>query len=231
MLLALGACAASGNKDTSDTPDPRFAGWYVFTCSAKADDKPSIVDLNRMPIVDPSKVYSGMVAYVSAGISYYGKGKCGIGGWLNGVLLADEEPPMGRLDNKPSVEQMFASVPGGAAPAQQPVGAAAPMPGKLLMTPLANGVTYEQYMQTPGWTDQMLIDQGLATRPIVAQQPAPQQPAPQQPAPQQPAPQQPVALVMTALANGVTYQQYMQTTGWTDQMLIDQGLAIQPSFA
>jgi hypothetical protein len=31
------------------------------------------------------------------------------------------------------------------------------------MTAAANGVTYEQYMATPGWTDQMLIDQGLAT--------------------------------------------------------------------
>jgi hypothetical protein len=45
------------------------------------------------------------------------------------------------------------------------------------------------------------------------------------------APAAPVALQMTAAANGVTYEAYMATPGWTDQMLLDQGLAIRPSFA
>ena len=155
-----------------DYYDARFAGWYVFSCSARADDRPSVVDMARMPVVDPGAVYSGMVAYVSAGISYYNKGKCGIGGWLNGVLITDEEPPMGRLDGKPSVDQMFAAVPGGATPPPVPTPAPAPAPAPapvmLQMTAAANGVTYEQYMATPGWTDQMLIDQGLAIRPSFA---------------------------------------------------------------
>jgi hypothetical protein len=38
-------------------------------------------------------------------------------------------------------------------------------------------------------------------------------------------------LVMTAAANVVTYEQYMATPGWTDEMLIEQGLAVRPSFA
>ena len=177
---------------SKDYHDPRFVGWYLFTCSAKADDRPSVVDMSRMPIVDPGAVFGGMVGYVSAGISGYTKGKGGIGGWLNGVLVTDEEPPMGRMDNKPSVDQMFASVPGGSAPQQMappqqaaavppapnaapqtpvppaPPAAPAPAPVALVMTAAANGVTYEQYMATPGWTDEMLIAQGLAIRPSFA---------------------------------------------------------------
>lgn len=176
-----------------DYYDPRFTGWYVFSCSAKADDRPSVVDLAYTPVIDPGAVYSGMVAYVNANISAYTKGKGGIGGWLNGVMLTVEEPPMGRLDNKPSVEQMFAGVQGGAAPVQPAPGMApgaavnnavapapmspptpvtpapvAPAPVALQMTAAANGVTLEQYLATPGWTEQMLIDQGLAIRPSFA---------------------------------------------------------------
>ena len=161
-----------------DYYDPRFSGWYVFSCSAKENDRPAVVDMNRMPIVDPAKVYSGMIAYVSAGISGYTKGRGGIGGWLNGVLVTDEEPTMGRLDGKPSVDQMFASVPGG---------------------------------------------DGSASAPTPA---APQPPVPPTP----PAPAAPATLTMTAAANGMTYQQYVDA-GWSDDQMIQAGVAIKPSFA
>lgn len=165
-----------------DYYDPRFSGWYVFSSTAKADDRPSIVDMNYTPIIDPGAVFSGMVGYVNAAISGYTKGKGGVGGWLNGVMLTAEEPPMGRLDNKPSVEQMFAGVQGGApqqaAPPAALMGQPAPMappatpvaaaPAPLQMTAKANGVTLEAYLATPGWTEQMLIDQGLAIRPSFA---------------------------------------------------------------
>lgn len=241
-----GADECFGPYDTKyagkDYYDPRFTGWYVFSCSAKADDRPAVVDVNRQPVIDPSKVFSGQMVYVSAGISGYTKGKGGIGGWLNGVMLTDEEPTMGRLDGKPSVDQMFASAPGGSAPQaaapNAPVPPApnapqAPAEAALVMTDKANGVTLEQYLATPGWTEQMLLDQGLATRPVATAPAAPSAPTP--PAPPVPpapsAPAAPVALQMTAAANGVTYEQYMATPGWTDQMLLDQGLAIKPSFA
>lgn len=236
-----GADECFGPYDTKyagkDYYDPRFTGWYVFSCSAKADDRPAVVDVNRQPVIDPSKVFSGMVAYVSAGISGYTKGKGGIGGWLNGVMVTDEEPTMGRLDGKPSVDQMFASAPGGSAP-QAPSAPVPPAPNApqapaeaaeaaLVMTDKANGVTLEQYLATPGWTEQMLIDQGLATRPVATAPAAPSAPTP--PAP--PVPSAPATLQMTAAANGVTYEQYMATPGWTEEMLIEQGLAIKPSFA
>ena len=175
-----------------DYYDPRFTGWHIFTCSAKQEDKPSVVDGNYNQIIDPGQVYSGMVAYVNAGISGYIKGTGGVGGWLNGVMLTAEEPPMGRLDNKPSVEQMFAAVPGGAPQVAAPAPAA----------PMAPNAPQ-------------------------AAAPAPMSP----PAPAPAAPQAPVQLQMTAAANGVTLEQYLATPGWTEQMLIDQGLAIRPSFA
>jgi hypothetical protein len=136
--------------------------------------------MNRQPIIDPAQVHSGVVAYVAAGISGYTKGKGGIGGWLNGVMVTDEDEPMGRLDGKPTVDQMFASIPGGAAPAVPtpavaaptppipPAPVAPPVPAVLQMTAKAAGVTYEQYIATPGWTDELLISEGLAIKPSFA---------------------------------------------------------------
>jgi len=188
-----GADECFGPYDTKyagkDYYDQRFSGYFVFSCSAKQDDRPSVVDPTYQQIVDPSQVFSGMVAYVNAGISGYTKGKGGIGGWLNGVMTTTEEAPMGRLDNKPTVEQMFASVtgapaahtaangavvthPGVANVAPAPAAPPPPAPNQtpatpapLQMTAKANGVTLEAYLATPGWTEQILIDQGLAIRP------------------------------------------------------------------
>ena len=90
-------------------------------------------------------------------------------------MLTDEEPPMGRFDGKPSVDQMFAGVgsPAPTASAPAPTPAAPPVPPPptpnsaptLVMTEKANGVTLEQYLATPGWTEELLIEQGLAIRP------------------------------------------------------------------
>ena len=163
--------------------DSRFSGWYELYCTAKENEQPLVVDMNRQPIVDQRDVFSGAVVYVVAGVSGYAQGTGGIGGWLNGVLVTDEEPPMGRLDGKPStVDQIFAGIPVGSsapvAPTAAPVAPVAPpapapavpqvAPTTLIMTEKANGVTYEQYMATPGWTDQMLLDQGLPIRPSFA---------------------------------------------------------------
>ncbi len=142
-----------------DYYDPRFSGWYVFSCTAKQDDRPAVVNMNREPVIDPAAVYSGMVAHVSVGISGYTKGKGGIGGWLNGVMITDEEPPMGRLDGKPSVDQMFAGVAGGQTPPATPP--------QLIMTAASNGMTYDQY-KAAGWTDEQMIANGIAQKPSFA---------------------------------------------------------------
>ena len=161
--------------------DPRFNGYYVLSSSAKETDRPEVVDANFNKIVDPAKVIPGMVGHVHLGISYYSKGKTGIGGWLNGVMLTDEEPPMGRLDNKPSIEAMFGNVnnAAGAAQVQETAttttasapppppnaqDAPPPPPPEKIMTAAANGATYESYIEA-GWTDQQMIDNGLLTPP------------------------------------------------------------------
>jgi len=94
------------------------------------------------------------------------------------VMLTGNEGALGRLDNRPTAEQMFGDV--GAPPA-------APAP------------------QAP-----------------------PAAPAPQAP-PAAPAPQAPDQLIMTAAANGMTYQQY-KDAGWSDEQMISGGVAQKPSF-
>lgn len=173
-----------------DYYDPRFTGWYVFSCTAKADDKPAVVDMQHQPIVDSSVVCSGAVVWLNAGISGYTKGTGGVGGWLNGIMATGELSEYGRLDGKPSVDQMFAGV--GDAPAaapqapvtpapQAPVAAtppptapAAPTPPvppaappaapQYQMTAAANGATREQ-MHAAGWTDETLIAHGMMLPP------------------------------------------------------------------
>lgn len=161
-----------------DYYDPRFSGWYVLSMSAKADDKPAVVDTNLHPIIDANKACAGAVVHVSCGISGYTKGKGGIGGWLNGVMIADEEMPFGRLDGKPSVDQMFASVGGNPAtgghmpstptPPPAPSTPTAPPPPpaapQFIMTDLAQGMSREQWNQA-GWSDELLIEHGYMVRP------------------------------------------------------------------
>lgn len=166
--------------------DQRFTGWWVLSLTAKAEDRPAVVNEARQPIIDPAAVFSGCVAWVSFGMSAYTKGTGGVGGWLNGVMLTSEEPPMGRLDGKPSVDQMFAgagapayqapAAPAYAAPvapapvAPAPVAPApvapAPAPAPARQMTAAAATTYEEYKKA-GWSDELLIQHGLMLPPTV----------------------------------------------------------------
>lgn len=91
-------------------------------------------------------------------------------------MVTEEEPPMGRLDGKPSIEQMFAGIsatqqpappamPKPAAPVPQaPTPPAPPSAPAYTMTAKAAGATYEQF-KANGWTDAMLVEQGYMTLP------------------------------------------------------------------
>lgn len=149
--------------------DPRFRGWYTLSLSAKADAKPDVVGMDRKPILDANKVCSGSMVWVNFGISGYTKGRGGIGGWLNGVMATNEEMPFGRLDGKPSVDQMFADVggdpaTGGHAPAHVPAPAPAPVAPPVApafsATAKANGATVQQMLAWEGWTQDLLIQHG-----------------------------------------------------------------------
>jgi len=156
--------------------DPKFSGYWVFSCTAKEADKPAVVNSQLQPVMDPAKVFPGAVVWVNAGISGYTKGTGGIGGWLNGVMITDEEPPMGRLDNKPSVEQMFANVgtphhvsATGVVVHTPPPAPLAPPPAPLagpqyVMTAAANGITRDSYIAS-GWSDALLIQHGYMLPP------------------------------------------------------------------
>lgn len=168
-----------------DYYDPRFSGWWVFSTTAKADDKPAVVDMQHQPVVDSSIVCSGAMVWLNAGISGYTKGTGGVGGWLNGIMATGELCEHGRLDGKPSVDQMFANVGNAtaapaapqapstvAAPPAPPVAppappappAAPPAPPQYQMTAAANGATREQ-MHAAGWTDETLIANGMMLPP------------------------------------------------------------------
>lgn len=197
--------------------DPRLADWWVFSCSAKADDRPAVVGMDGQPIIDPGSVCSGMIVYVNAGISGYNKGTGGIGGWLNGVLSTGEMGQLGRLDNKPSVDQMFAGITGGA-----PVGgppAAAP------------GAAYTASpAPTPAYAAAPAPTPGYSAPPAAPAMPsAPVPPAP----PAAPVPAAAPAKVMTAKAGGATYESFI-ANNWTDVMLVEHGYmtigGITPSF-
>lgn len=166
--------------------DPRFSGYYVLSCTAKADDKPAVVDMNHQPIIDANSACAGAVVYLACGISAYTKGKGGIGGWLNGVMVTNEEMPFGRLDSKPTVEQMFANVGGNPAtgghasslpqntapptppPAPNTAPAPPPPPVQFIATAKAQGATVEQMLTWQGWTEELLLQHGYIQKPSFA---------------------------------------------------------------
>lgn len=176
-------CAVvDGYKD-----DPRLHNYMVV--NANNADKPQVVDMGTLgPLMDPAMIYAGCVAWISIGIQGYNKPvNKGVGAYVNGVMPTGEEGELGRIDGRPTAAQMFGDVSGGQAPAPvapvapaptAPQAAPAPMappvavapvaPAPLQMTAKANGVTLEQYLVTPGWTEEMLIEQGLAIRPSFA---------------------------------------------------------------
>jgi hypothetical protein len=160
--------------------DPKLKDWWVLSCSASAAQKPPVVDQSHQPILDPASVPAGMLVWVSFNMSAYAKGTGGIGGWLNGVMSTGEMGQLGRLDNKPTVDQMFGNVTGGApqqtayAPAPPaayapppPVPAAPPAAVARIMTAAANGSSYEA-MITAGWTDALLLQHGMMIAPSFA---------------------------------------------------------------
>jgi len=199
-----------------DYYDQRFSGWWALSLSAPQDNKPAVVDMNRQPVIDPSMVYSGCVVYASCGISAFTKGNGGIGGWLNGVMVTGEMGDMGRLDGRPTVDQMFSNAPTGgpglpAAPGMPPMpGAPAPAPN-MMAPPAAPGA--------PSFNTAPPAAPGAQTfAPPVA--PAP--PA----APAAP-PAAPAGPQMTAKAGGATYESFKKS-GWTDEAMIQQGYMLPP---
>ena len=154
---------------------PELAGYMELRCSSSQTNKPTVVDMNLQPIIDPALAYGGAEAFFDVNIAYYTNVSKGVGAYINGVAITGEVGALGRLDSKRSAEQMFAGVVGQAPAAtpQAPVagapgappaaGAQPPAPPAApahQMTAAANGLTYEQY-QAKGWSDEQLIAAGM----------------------------------------------------------------------
>lgn len=173
------------NKFDSATSyfDPKLMGHYVLAFSdpqgAFSPEK-HLVDESLSPVMDPSDIFPGAVVWIAANVSAFeNPKKKGVGCYVNGVMVTKEEPPFGRFDNAPSIEQMFGGMGAApapmpapmpvppapapqppAAPAPTPVPAPPPAPTDYMMTAAAAGVTRQQY-HDQGWTDEQLIQQGL----------------------------------------------------------------------
>tara|TARA_Y100000310_G_C20696993_1_gene826380 strand:- start:149 stop:883 length:735 start_codon:yes stop_codon:yes gene_type:complete len=129
--------------------DQKFSGYYVLTVTAKETDKPHVVDANMQPVMDPGAAYPGCEVWVACSITSYSEGQGGIGGWLNGIMLTGGECPLGRFDNKATVESMFGDV-GDQAPAA-PQAPTAPPPPPVAAPPVA-----APQFPPEGWTEHPL---------------------------------------------------------------------------
>lgn len=165
--------------------DPTLAEYMVVNSGAKADMKPAVVDSNLDPVMDPAAVYPGAECWFALNTFVYSMSLSkGIGCGLNGVMLTGQEGALGRLDSRPTVDQMFGDVSGGApAPAtpgaapNAPQPPAAPQPPQppqppaappaapqYQMTAAAAGISREEYHKA-GWSDDLLIQNGYMLPP------------------------------------------------------------------
>lgn len=89
-------------------------GCWVFTASSKADHSPFVVDEMVQPIIDPTRVYSGMWGNVSVSFfPYNSAGKKGIGCGLNGLQkIRDDEPLGGRVTAQDAFKPAAPAAPG-----------------------------------------------------------------------------------------------------------------------
>ena len=161
--------------------DPRYHPYMLLRANNK--DQPDVVDTNLQPLMDQKQVTAGMMAWVSGVIKPYNNVSKGIGCYVNGVLATGEMGPLGRLDNRPSVQAMFGDIntmqPAimpqnaqsvNAMPPVTPTAPTAPVMGQpqatpqYIMTDKAEGIPRENY-HASGWTDEMLIQHGYMIQP------------------------------------------------------------------
>ena len=83
-------------------------GMWVLTASCKADRPPFVVDRQVQPIIDATKVYSGMWGNVNVNFfAYAAAGKKGIGCGLNGVQKVRDDTP---LVSRVTAEEAFSAI-------------------------------------------------------------------------------------------------------------------------
>jgi len=229
-----GGFPANGNVCWTDLAitDPGAPALRDYMC-LKASTKPEygtpvIVDAGLQPIMDPAwdSNVSGKIVYIDcSAIQAYNKGSEGVKAYLNGVMDTGEVGaiPVESLSSKPTAETMFGNA------TQQAAGPGPNAAPTYAMTAKAAGNTREQLIANgQGWSDELLISQGM----MVAAAPATPSPAPNAaPTPQAPSPAPNAAPVyqMTDKAAGHTRDQLLANgQGWSDELLISQGMMLPP---
>jgi len=144
----------TAKMDKNGTPYPaEYHSYVVIKTSAKVEQKPNIVDMDRNAVIDPSTIFGGAMVYANVNPFVYDDGvSCG----LNGIMVTGEVGALGRFDGRP-IDQMFSNV-------GQQTAAPPPVPQVHTMTAKAGGVSYEAFI-AKGWNDEMLIAQGYMQPP------------------------------------------------------------------
>ena len=144
-------------KQSADYPD-----YWQINCNSL--DSVPVVDMDRQPVVDRAMVFAGAKVFMNVGVGSYNQPvNKGVSCFLNGVMTTGVEGPLGRIDGRQSADQMFGAA-GAAATPVAPPPAPVPQPPTaavgLIMTPAANGMSYEQYREA-GWSDEQMIAGGV----------------------------------------------------------------------
>lgn len=99
-----------GLRPSGEAFGPECKGHWVLTASSKQQQ--AVVDAGMSPVIDQSKVYSGVYGRVNINFySYSNSGNKGIGAGLGPVQVFDKGEPLG---GRVSVEQAFGGAPAGA---------------------------------------------------------------------------------------------------------------------
>lgn len=76
--------------------DENYKGMYFFNCSANVNQRPTVVDKNRQPILvegAPDGFYSGMWGYVNVNFFPFNNVSQGIGVGLNHIMKTKDDRP------------------------------------------------------------------------------------------------------------------------------------------
>ncbi len=228
-----GGFPANGNVCWSDCAItepgvPALRDYMQLKTGTKVEHgRPVMVDMGLQPIMDPAwdSNVSGKVIFVDCAFAAYDQVSKGVKAYLNGVMDTGEVGtiPVESLSGKPTAETMFGASPQAATPAPND----APT---YTMTAKAGVNTRDQLIANgQGWTDELLIAQGM----MIATAPSPTAPSPAPTAPQptapSPAPNAAPVYQMTVKAAGNTRDQLIANgQGWTDELLISQGMMLPP---
>ena len=144
--------------------DPFYADKWILKAGQDEDrfNHQNVVGSDRQPIMNKSEIYSGAIG--RGHVSFYGYfgGSKGIGCSLHGLMKVRDGEALG--GDSPDSVAAFGGAPTQAAPTQAaPATPGAPgvpvTPPAHVMTPKANGATYEAFIKE-GWDDQQLIENG-----------------------------------------------------------------------